>query len=328
MRPVLAPFAALWLASLACVDATPPRAQPVVLVADPPRSSPFLPSTAPVAAPNRPVVEPAAALPSAPANSPAAPAERGTRVASMGSVVYLPHALALVDGGFDLVLHFHGDTRTAEDQLDAAGLDAVLSTVNLGVGSSAYDRKYQDGAALDATLRAVERSVARAKGVPGAHVRRVAISAWSAGYAAVLRILAHPEAAARVDAVFLADGPHAMFTDEHLRTIDEHRLAPLAAFARRAMAGDVLAAFTHSAIRTIGYASTTETTSWLLGTLSLDRTPAGGADGPLHLASSADHGAFHLRGYTGDTARDHCDHLQSIGRTLWPWLRERWAKGP
>jgi hypothetical protein len=38
--------------------------------------------------------------------------------------------------------------------------------------------------------------------------------------------------------------------------------------------------------------------------------------------SYADGGAFHVRGYAGDSKQAHADHLLGIGRTLFPLLRD------
>jgi hypothetical protein len=303
------------LTSVACVDTQGGRPRPLA----PAAPIALAPLAFPVAAP-----PPDAPSPRPP--STATPAtERGVRLASPLGVLYVPHALAGDLGDFDLLVHFHGDTSATEVEIDRADLRAVLLTVNLGTSSNAYATHFQAPSALADMLRSVEMSLHSRFGATAPHARRVALSGWSAGYAAVLALLAEPSAASRVDAVLLEDGPHAMFKDPQRRVVDEHRLAPLVDFARRAFTGDVLVGWTHSAIRTLSYASTTESSAFVLDALPLERVPADAAEGHLHQTSSADRGAFHLRGYAGDTAKDHCDHLLSLSRTLLPMLRERWG---
>lgn len=241
--------------------------------------------------------------------------------------LYVPRGFWSDDGAYDLVLHFHGVPFRTEKAIEEAGIDAVLYTVNLGNGSGAYETPYEVKGMLDATLARVQKALASVGPMKSPHLRRLALSAWSAGYGAVVRILSHPEDAARVDAVLLADGMHAGFVRGH--EVDPLRMAPFAQFAQKAVAGQTLMAVTHSSIipDRHAYASTTDTASYLLGKLGVDDV-AKREVGPRGMVQidEADREGLHVRGYEGTDKAAHCDHLIAIGETLFPYLAKRWGE--
>jgi hypothetical protein len=240
--------------------------------------------------------------------------------------VYLPRGFYAADGGFDLVVHFHGAPSIVEAALDEARLNAVVLTINLGTTSTIYELRYEAPGTLDAAVQAAASVVGTRAGVAAPRVRRLALSAWSAGYGAVASLLDRPAIAERVDAVLLADAMHAGYVGGRGRVIDPQRMQPFVAFALRAATGERLMAVTHSAIRTAAYASTTETADYLVDHAGLADRPSR-TDGPRGMiaTSSADKGSLHVRGFAGDDKAAHCDQLLAMGRTLFPLLYERWA---
>jgi hypothetical protein len=85
------------------------------------------------------------------------------------------------------------------------------------------------------------------------------------------------------------------------------------AFAREAAAGPKTFVFTHSEIFPGTYASTTECAEFILSELNL-RSRADLRQGPIGMQqlSAVDVRGFHLRGYAGNSAPDHVDHLQAM----------------
>jgi len=250
-----------------------------------------------------------------------------------GAVLYLPEGFhADRDGSFDLVVHFHGGAPIVEPSLVRAGLNAALVTVNLGIGSGVYQTTYQDPTRLEHTFAWANAIVEKRAGVAGAHVGRLALSAWSAGYGAVMTILPQQHSVG-VDAVLLADGLHAGYLDARRHTIDPLRMGPFLRFAVEATSGTKLMGVTHSAIETYGYASTTETAAYLLAHTPTDpQAPAGEAQIPgdlpgLARTSNDDRGGLHVRGFEGVTKKDHCAHVWSLGETLFPLLGGFWSRG-
>jgi hypothetical protein len=65
--------------------------------------------------------------------------------------------------------------------------------------------------AFDALLASTQHALDNTRRAPSGHLGRIALSAWSAGFAAVGALFRQPTLAARIDAVLLADGPHANY---------------------------------------------------------------------------------------------------------------------
>jgi len=157
-------------------------------------------------------------------------------------------------------------------------------------------------------------------------VGRIALSAWSAGYASVQKLIRTQAGADRVDAVLLSDGLHTGLVNKYPRVISESGLEPFVAFGKRAMNDEKLMVMTHSAIQTGDFASTTETTDAVLHSLGLLRVLQLDQEtlGALHMSSEAHARSFHLMGFEGTDARAHGDHLRQLDNTLFNRLRDRW----
>lgn len=241
-------------------------------------------------------------------------------------VAYLPRGLWLTEtGDYDLVVHFHGGSQVVEPLFQDSGLNAVLVTVNLGVGSRAYRNWADDPQAFARALEAIDEVVKRHSPAPRAQLRRLALSSWSAGYGAVVRILSRPEHRQRIDAVLLADGIHAPLADPQSRHIAERGMEPFVRFAEAAQAGDKLMLLTHSQILTGPYASTTETAEYLVTELELPPSPTAAAPEGMQPTSRHSQGGLHVTAYAGDDAPAHCQHLRHIDETMLAPLRARWT---
>lgn len=229
-----------------------------------------------------------------------------------GAPVYVPEDC---HGRYDVVLHFHGAHPYVLDEIEGANLDAVLAVFNAGNGAEKYAAAFQAAGTLSSLLQQVARAVAPL--CPGAEAepRRVALMAWSAGYAAVEKILAHAEDRARVDAVLLADGLHAGFIDVRKRELAPAALQSFRDFAELARDNQKLFAITHSSIMTDGYASTTECSRALLAALHIPCDDA---------LVSGRAGLFSIEGFSGIDAHAHVVQFRQMDSSLLPKLRERW----
>jgi hypothetical protein len=270
---------------------------------------------------------PPGALAEPASTAPASTAPASTiRVASYQRTTLIPKTCGWEDESYDLLIHFHGVETTVIPAFEKSGLNAVLAIINLGEFSGPYEKKFADPGSLTALLNDIQRTVA--KRCPAARMGKIALSSWSGGYGAVSRILAHPAEAEKVDAVLLADGLHAKFSNVRTRSVNELQMTPFLRFSKLAALGDRLLAITHTAINT-PYASTTETADYLLHANGMERT-AHHQPGPragMTLTSSAGYNSLLVEGYEGDGKRDHCNHLFAIGDTLFPVLRQRWITG-
>jgi hypothetical protein len=222
-----------------------------------------------------------------------------------------------------LVVHFLGAPFVAREAVAALAEPYVLAVVNLGAGSAVYERPFLDSTAFsrlaDSVRAHASRLLGRAVALP-----RVYLTAYSAGYGAVRAIIDTPGHAPRVTGVLLLDGLHASYIPERKviaegGRIDSTRLEPFVRLARRAAGGETRLIVTHSEVFPGTFASTTETTDYLLRAIGLTRTPVleWGPVGMQQL-SEARRGSFHLMGFAGNSAPDHADHLHALSA----WLPE------
>jgi hypothetical protein len=210
-------------------------------------------------------------------------------------------------GSYTLVLHLHGG-EGARRTVAAAGLDVVLATVDLGVGSRVYAEAFYGPEPLEELIAAVDEALAPAR------LGHLVVSSWSAGYGGVRSILQqHPTTPS---AVVLLDSVHASFQPNGDALATEG-LEPFVHLFDRAKHNGAFVLLTHSAIVPPGFASTTEVADYLLAQVGGRRrygglTPAHGVE----LKTRYDEAMLHLRGYTGTGKGAHCAHLAMLGEVL------------
>jgi hypothetical protein len=187
---------------------------------------------------------------------------------------------------------------------------------------------------LDQTQAALEK-----RGLRNPKLRRLALSAFSAGCAAVKRVLDQPGVADRVDAVILLDGLHVDYSPRD-HSLEMEMVAPIERFARQAAEGKKLLSITHSEVVPMGYASTRETTEGLVSRLGMTWAAGGDATEAPQLPSlhgmpaqrlvplrRADAGDLHVRGFAGDQKDDHLAHLLQMSANVVPDLVRYWSRG-
>ncbi|MEM1033691.1 MAG: hypothetical protein AAGN82_25370, partial [Myxococcota bacterium] len=289
-------------------------------------------------------------LPEPPAPEPtptAAPADRKLELGGRAKrvrpgLLYLPSTFASPTGRFDLLIHFHGSPPLVQQSVEAAGLNAVVLTVNLGLGGEPYKERLARNDAFDRLIERVTKHL-RKRGLENAALGRVAVSAWSAGYGAVFMLLRDANRDQPLDALLLLDTPHGSFVTE--RQVHPPSIAPFVAYGRRAIDEEQLMVITHSDIRTDEYASTTETTDAILEALGVPREEGGapvsvpdlkvahrafpsGEKRWLEPSSVARRGDFIVRGFTGRDESAHIAHLAQMSQWALPQLVARWqARG-
>ena len=234
--------------------------------------------------------------------------------------VYVPKRVKALDA-FDLVVHFLGAAWLPEQAVDRLATNTVAAVVNLGAGSSIYDRTFSDPPVFDSLLAGLTQAVSTDIGHP-ARIERITLVGFSAGHGAVRAILRDPRHFARVNAVLLLDGMHTSYVPDRTPlaaggTLDTTNLVAFENFARAAMRGEKRFLVTHSEIFPGTFASTTETADWLIQSLGLRRTPVlrWGPRGMQQL-SEVRAGNFELLGFAGNTAPDHIDQLHSMPEML------------
>ncbi|XYI00843.1 hypothetical protein ACMHYB_14200 [Sorangium sp. So ce1128] len=246
-----------------------------------------------------------------------------SRAPSVGQMI-MPHRGGVTKrGGFDVIIHFHGHEALRKEFVKTAE-GAVLVGIDLGIGSGAYSSAFSAPYVFENLLDSIERAVAKKTGKKKAYVRKLGLSAWSAGYGAIEQILRQP-AGKRVDALVLLDSLHAGYADEQQHKLKVAQLEPFIAFARRAAAGEAFMFMSHSSILPPGYASTAETANFIVQ--QLRGKPRGSSRRDvlgLDMIQRYDRGGFHLRGYTGDDKPDHCAHLGLMADVMRVHINPRW----
>jgi len=230
----------------------------------------------------------------------------GDRIPTRFGEIVLPPG-AKPGKALPLVVHFHGEPWLAEQSVREAIPKAAVLGVQLGSGSRVYAGPFRDPAAFQEILTALNRPA-----------QRIYLTAFSAGYGAVREILKRPENAAHVTGVVLLDGMHSGYEQpEEDRKPLPGDLDAFEQYARQAMAGKVSFLILHSEIFPSTFASTTETSDWLLATLGLKRRPVlrWGPHG-MQMLSEAKAGRLRVYGFAGNSAPDHVDHYHALAWAL------------
>lgn len=218
---------------------------------------------------------------------------------------------------FRLIVHFHGAGYIPRAALDSLPPRYALAVVNLGAGSSRYEQPFRKADTFLELQETVRRQVAERFGGTLASSETY-LTAFSAGYGAVRALVRNDTTYQRLAGVLLLDGLHADYLPSRTvlaegGRIDAADLAPFLRLARDAVRGDRAFVIAHSEIFPGTFASTTETTDYLLDHLDLPRTPVL-TWGPLGMQqlSVARAGSFTVLGFAGNTAPDHVDHLHAL----------------
>ncbi len=275
------------------------------------------------------------------ATEPVAKVKKGRNTVSWG-VMMVPEAFEPgPDGSYDLIIHFNGNVDLTLEGLDRLDINAVYVVINLGIGSSVYEQTFAGPSSIQTLLDRVPAELKK-RGLPNPRLGRLALTAWSAGYGAIMQIIAQPKFAEQVDSIVLLDGLHTSLKKNSLEA-DPLMLQNITAFAKAAVRGERLLTITHSNVEPIGYASVKASTDLILGDLALERSPASGATIIPDMASvkgvlprdemvalvpvsTVDAGAFHVRGYKGNEPTHHISHLLQASEIAFPTLAARWKK--
>ena len=181
------------------------------------------------------------------------------------------------DGGVDVVFHFHAG-QMSERAIRTSGVRGVFVSCGYGIGSGGYARAFEDPSRFGTMMKRLTATIGRSAKRSDIRLRRLALASWSAGFAAVSRILAVPEWYAATDTVVLLDSLHAQYVDgegpargaDH---VDVKMLKRFVRFATDAAAGKKTMVVTHSAIVPPDYASTSEATAALLSEVGVAPVP-------------------------------------------------------
>ena len=155
----------------------------------------------------------------------------------------------------------------------------------------------------------------------------VAVSSFSAGFAAIREILKSDIYFERIDAVFLVDSLYSGYVGDGTSKIEQGVIHPglmkdFMRFARASAEGEKVMIITHCCGPTPGYASTRETADYLLENLKLQaeqvdrevnlpeiKPPSGRK---FRMYRQANRGGFRLFGTPGNNVEDHVQHFRHM----------------
>jgi hypothetical protein len=139
----------------------------------------------------------------------------------------------------------------------------------------------------------------------------VILSSWSAGYGAIREILRQPANVPRVAKILAIDSIHAGYLEQSV--VVPADMDEFVAYAREASQGRREMLVVHNEIFPGTFASTTETTDFLLERLSL-RRKAVLRWGPMRTQQLSDtrRGKLRVMGFAGNSAPDHVDLLHAL----------------
>jgi len=228
--------------------------------------------------------------------------------------VYIPSHLTKNDT-IALVIHFHGSAKVSEWAACIEKKKYVVATVNLGSGSSKYEKPLLVDGVIDNMLRRTQDVLSKEYGIS---VDKLLVSSFSAGYGAVRALLSNPVSFEKIDGILLLDGLHTDYVpDKQLLSdggkLNGEKLEYFLRFAREAVKGHKSFVFTHSSIFPSTYASTTECADYLINKLGLKRTSVL-EKGPVGMqqVGNTQQGGLHIMAFAGNTAPDHIDHLHAL----------------
>ena len=234
------------------------------------------------------------------------------------------------DHGYDVVVHFHGHSAVRKTLVQVAR-GVVFVGIDEGRGSGRYSGPFENPQLFTKLRVSIEKALRRHSGQDRAHIRHLALSAWSAGYGAINEILElHAD---EVDAVILLDGLHAAWSrksrrrDGTIPSLSARNIVPTFDFARRAAAGDKIFIWTHSQVKP-HYPSTAQTADLLLHELGLTRSGVDDDPGKYGQDSTVDVRGLHIWSFRGGDQRAHCAHIAHIARAVRDVLEEEWDTPP
>ena len=226
----------------------------------------------------------------------------------------------------DLLIHFHGMSYVPKYADYHSGHPLILAVVNLGAGSSVYQNAFQEPSTFPNLIKSIIKSVSQQLSIE-IEAKQIYLSGFSAGYGSVRAILRDHQSL--VDGVILLDGLHTGYVPPRQvlaegGAVDQEQMSDFVDFARLAQDGKKRFLITHSEIFPGTYASTTETTNFIINALNLSRRPVirWGPVG-MQLLSETKVNGLTILGFAGNSAPDHIDHFHGLPTFLKMFLDQQ-----
>lgn len=207
-----------------------------------------------------------------------------------------------------LVFHLHSASWAAEDEVYRSNTNAILFNIHLGAFSSPYQNYFVDQSKCLTIIDSVNSVLQSNQVIQNPQINKLIMTSFSAGYAGVREIFKVNSFYNQIDVLNLADGLHA---SDYIPSIVT-QMQDFVRFAEDASNNQKIFLLTISSITTSGYQSTTQTVNYLINELGISRVSYSANDEIGAQYSRADTGYFHLKGYLGNTASDHLNHLYAM----------------
>lgn len=215
-----------------------------------------------------------------------------------------------------VLFFFHAQGLVPE--LAAARNHMVVVSAVLGAGSRVYAKPFLDRTRFGKLLQEAETRA-------GMKLGPITLGGWSAGCGAIRQIMSTPEYYDQVANTIMIDGIHTSYVTGKPgpleSQIDPQPLQIFIKLAHDAIEGKKHVIITHSEIFPGTFASTTETSDYILNALGLHSRAVlkWGPMGTQEL-SEVRVGKFLMVGFAGNSAPDHVDELYSLPTYL-KWLK-------
>jgi hypothetical protein len=218
-----------------------------------------------------------------------------------------------------LLIHFHGSSYVPKAAVQSVNRNIVLAVINLGIGSSVYEKPFLDGEIFTKLICSIDSTLDKYYQAD-INFSEIYLSSFSAGYGAVRRILQFQTE--KIAGVLLLDGMHTDYIPDGTElskggSLNTEKLDLYLQLAYEAIAGKKRFVISHSDIYPAAYASNKETADYLIARLNLKRKNVD-ETGPvgMHKTSEVAAGNFFVFGFDGDGTRDHVDQYHSMPELL------------
>ncbi|MGC8595508.1 MAG: DUF962 domain-containing protein [Candidatus Kryptoniota bacterium] len=219
---------------------------------------------------------------------------------------------------FDLLIHFHGESRAVKYAAREFNASIVAVSINLGEIAATYADAFSDTSRFSDLLRGTVNTIEKKLKRP-IQIRRIFLSCFGEGYAAVREIISVKSNLPKLYAVIMLDGMRAKYVPDRKELegegIDSTELQPILELAKQAANPNLNIKFlaTHSEIFPGTFAGATECSDYIIGQLGLKRNSTM-KHGPLGMQqlSRARRNHFEILGFAGNTLPDHFDHLEAL----------------
>ncbi len=252
------------------------------------------------------------------------------RSLSMGRILIPQKGGHTEDMGYDVLVHFHGSVAVRKLLVQVAR-GTTLVMIDKGNGGGPYVRALRNPEKFMELRHSIEAELRHQSKDERAHIRHMAVSAWSAGAVAVDALLKQKQPG--IDAYIVLDGlpagykPGAPHVPE-LQNLDVAFVEPELEVAKLARTGAPTFVLTHSEVVPVDGPSTTLSARLLLRGLGLTERPVDPGQEPYGQISSVDERALHVWGFRGKDERAHCAQLTQIARIVTEVLEPAWDTPP